>query len=153
MPKPWVSSKLPNRYNKCKKCYKRKAIVNKKEITTQWTKLLLHTSFYLLKKVTCSRVQILFWVGSTLRKFHGLYTLTTPIKLYRVCKCCMKTCSLKLRCCQCLLWKYCLCKYKWCSCKGQKPTWFLRKCLIGKCKPKITCHQLTKPKKLKGYSG
>lgn len=113
----------------------------------------MYTSFYLLKKIARSRVQIMFWVCSSLWKFHGLYTLSTTIKLHWVCKCCLKTCSLKLRRSQCLLRKYRLCKYKRRPCKGQKTTWFLCECLIGKCKSKVTCYQLAESKKMKRYSG
>lgn len=155
MPKTRVRTKLNQWHKREIKRYKLKTILNKMFLSQCKSKMktLIYTSLYILKKIPRSRVQFPIRVRTSLRKLHGLYTLTTTIKIHWVRKCCLKPKTMKLRCKKRVMRKYRIRKYKRCPCKGQESSRFIKKCFIWKKKSEVTRHQITKTKKVKRYPG
>lgn len=114
---------------------------------------MLYTSFHILKEIMRTRVQFLFRVEPTIRELHGLHRMSSTFELYRVRKCCMKPETVKMGCEKCLMREHRLREHKWCSCKHQKPTRFIKECLFRQEKTKIPRYQLTETEKLKRHSG
>lgn len=140
--KTWVETSFEQGYKRELKRYKLKTIINKKYFSTKRTKLysMMYSTFHFMEKFPGSRVQIMFWVRTSLRELHGLHTMTSSFKLYWVRKCCLESETLKLRCKKRLMREHRMRKYKRCPCKGQESSRFIKKCFIWKKKSEITGH-------------